>query len=77
MHLPDFSPENQDAVAIQQIKERGALPMIEAGDIAGAIAACSNIWASLPGNDYEQPGGHTVEALLAEYDRLTASETAA
>ena len=26
--LKDFSPKSQDAVALQQIKERGALPMI-------------------------------------------------
>ena len=37
--------ENQDA-ALQQIKERGALPMIDRGDIRQAIDRCSNIWAS-------------------------------
>ena len=29
--LKDFSPKSQDAVALQQIKERGALPMIDRG----------------------------------------------
>ena len=43
----DFSPKSQDAVALQQIKERGALPMIDRGDIRQAIDRCSNIWASL------------------------------
>ena len=38
---------NQDAVALQRIKERGALPMIDRGDIRQAIGHCSNIWASL------------------------------
>ena len=33
--LKDFSPKSQDAVALQQIKERGALPMIDRGDIRG------------------------------------------
>ena len=47
--LKDFSPKSQDAVALQQIKERGALPMIDRGDIRRAIDRCSNIWASLPG----------------------------
>ena len=47
--LKDFSPKSQDAVALQQIKERGALPMIDRGDIRQAIDRCSNIWASLPG----------------------------
>ena len=43
--LKDFSPKSQDAVALQQIKERGALPMIDRGDIRQAIDRCSNIWA--------------------------------
>ena len=35
--LKDFSPKSQDAVALRQIKERGALPMIDRGDIRQAI----------------------------------------
>ena len=45
---------SQDAVALQQIKERGALPAIDRGDIRQAIDRCSNIWASLPGAGYGQ-----------------------
>ena len=45
--------EKSDAV-LQQIKERGALPMIDRGDIRQAIDRCSNIWASLPGAGYGQ-----------------------
>ena len=37
---------------MQQIMERGALPMIDRGDIRQAIDRCSNIWASLPGAGY-------------------------
>ena len=33
-------------MALQQIKEHGALPMIDRGDIRQAIDRCSNIWAS-------------------------------
>ena len=33
---------------------RGALPMIDRGDIRQAIDRCSNIWASLPGAGYGQ-----------------------
>ena len=73
LHLADFSAASQDAVAVQQITERHAIPMIESGNIHGAIAACSNIWASLPGNDYDQPGGHTMEALLAQFDQLSGA----
>ena len=51
-HLKDFSLKSQDAVALQQIKERGALPMIDRGDIRQATDRCSNIWASLPGAGY-------------------------
>ena len=49
LSLKDFSPKSQDAVALQQIKERGALPMTDRGDIRQAIDRCSNIWASPPG----------------------------
>ena len=33
--------KSQDAVALQQIKERGALPMIDRGDIRRAVDRCS------------------------------------
>ena len=52
--LPDFGKDSQDAIALQQIKERGAIDDIDTGNIASAITKCSNIWASLPGNDYGQ-----------------------
>ena len=47
---------------MQQIKERGALPMIDrVVDIRQAIDRCSNIWASLPG-----------AAMVSSSIRLTA-----
>ncbi len=52
--LTDFSPESQDAVAIQQIRERKALGLIESGDFAAAVDRVSNLWASLPGATYGQ-----------------------
>ncbi|EQC1558090.1 glycoside hydrolase family 24 protein [Citrobacter amalonaticus] len=64
--LNDFSPSNQDAVALQQIKERGALPLIDRGDIRQAIDRCRNIWASLPGAGYGQ-FEHKVDALIAKF----------
>jgi len=54
LKLPDFSPASQDAIAVEQIKERGAIPHILVGDFATAVQLCSNIWASLPGNGYGQ-----------------------
>ena len=53
----DFSPKSQDAVALQQIKERGALPMIDRGDIR-RTDRCA-IFKPLPGAGYGQ-----FEALL-------------
>ena len=43
--LKDFSPKSQDAVALQQIKERGALPMIDRADIRrqSTVAAISGL----------------------------------
>ena len=64
--LKDFSPKSQDAVALQQIKERGALPMIDRGDIRQAIDRCSNIWASLPGAGYSQ-FEHKADSLIAKF----------
>ena len=64
--LKDFSPKSQDAVALQQIMERGALPMIDRGDIRQAIDRCSNIPASLPGAGYGQ-FEHKADSLIAKF----------
>lgn len=68
LKLKDFSPASQDAVAIQQIKERRALDDIEAGRIEQAIMKCSNIWASLPGNGYGQKQ-HEMAILIDQYQK--------
>ena len=70
-------------MALQQIKERGALPMIDR-DIRQAIDRCSNIWASLPGAGYGcfehkadsliakfKEAGGTAERLIQESPRLS------
>lgn len=63
--LHDFSPEAQDRIAIQQIRECRALPLLQAGRFADAVAACAHIWASLTGSPY---GQHTNPlALLQTY----------
>ncbi len=64
--LKDFSPLSQDLIALQQIRERRALPLIQAGKITEAIAAVRNIWASLPGAGYGQHE-QKVSDLLAVY----------
>jgi muramidase (phage lysozyme) len=52
--LRDFSPASQDAIAVQQIRERGAIADVEAGRFDTAVAKCSSCWASLPGSTYGQ-----------------------
>lgn len=52
--LLNFGPDAQDAWAIQLIRERAALPLIDGGMFALAVARCSNLWASLPGAGYGQ-----------------------
>lgn len=64
--LKDFSPVSQDLIAIQQIRERKALPDIAAGDFDAAVAKCSNIWASLPGAGYGQHE-HKLDVLREQY----------
>ncbi|WP_416058421.1 lysozyme [Stenotrophomonas maltophilia] len=64
--LNDFSPLSQDKIALQQIRERRALPLIQAGKITEAIKAVSNIWASMPGAGYGQHEQKLAD-LLAVY----------
>ena len=65
LRLPDFSPASQDAIALQQIKECGALPAIEAGDFEEAVNRCARIWASLPGAGYGQHENKMADLVAA------------
>lgn len=65
--LPDFGPASQDAWAIQLIRERRALPLIEAGRFAEAVAAVRNLWASLPGAGYKDQPMRSLEQLTQVY----------
>ena len=71
LKLNDFSPESQDIIAIQQIKEKKALLDIENNDIESAINKCSNIWASFPGGGYNQPQ-RNINLLLDNYNKFSA-----
>ncbi|OJA92157.1 glycoside hydrolase family 24 protein [Burkholderia ubonensis] len=66
MKLPDFGPVSQDRYALQQLREHGALPLIDAGRFREAAAKVSNVWASLPGAGYGQHENQ-IEHLLAAY----------
>lgn len=68
LKLPDFSPESQDAIAIQLIKECRAMPDIEAGYVDIAISKCASRWASLPGAGYGQYE-HEKSKLIAAYKK--------
>jgi muramidase (phage lysozyme) len=68
LKLPDFGPAAQDKWAIQLIRERRALPDIEAGRFSDAVSKCRNIWASLPGAGYNQPE-HPIERLQVAFLR--------
>jgi muramidase (phage lysozyme) len=66
LSLPDFSPSSQDRIAVQMIRERGALHAVETGDFEAAIRQCNNLWASLPGSSYGQHVNY-LAALRDEY----------
>lgn len=69
LHLTDFSPLSQDLLAARLLHERGAIRFLQNSEVAAAIHACSNIWASLPGNNYGQ-GGKSLDALLNQFSIL-------
>lgn len=66
LKLPDFGPDSQDKWAIQLIRERKALEDIDNGHIKSAIRKTSNIWASLPYNQYDQ-NPKTIDKLLKKF----------
>lgn len=63
-----FTPENQDRIALQLIRECKALDDIKAGRIQQAIHKCRSRWASLPGAGYGQHE-HKISNLIAAYSK--------
>lgn len=53
--LDDFSPQSQDAAAVELIRNRGALELVLNGKLNEAIAKTNKEWASLPNSPYGQP----------------------
>lgn len=64
--LPDFSPASQDRAAVELLKERGALELLEQGRFAEAMHAARKEWASLKGAGYGQ-GERSMEWLTARF----------
>jgi len=73
MNVPDFSPLSQDQAAVAILDEIGALDLIYAGDIEGAIKKASKIWASLPGSTAQQNPKALAYALNRFDDGLAAA----
>lgn len=65
--LPDFSPASQDLAALELVKENNALYLVDEGDIANAVKRVGRIWASLPGNTYQQ-NAKSLEQVLAMFN---------
>lgn len=70
--LPDFSPASQDEAARRILWRVGALPLIEAGDIEGAIVRASPRWASLPFSTSGQRK-HSLEFAAARFNEAAQS----
>lgn len=70
-----FSPENQDRIALRQIREQRALDDIKAGRIVEAVSKCRNIWASLPSAGYGQHE-RSIDNLIPQYVLVGGSVSA-
>lgn len=66
LKLPDFSPESQEKIAMQLIRECRAITDIEQGLFFSAVRKCVSRWASLPGAGYGQHE-HKLSHLQAAY----------
>jgi muramidase (phage lysozyme) len=66
LRLKGFTPDVQDAIALQQIREQGAFKDIIDGRFELAVRKCRNIWASLPGAGYGQHE-NSLDKLAAAY----------
>jgi len=65
--IPDFSQASQDEAARRLLAECGALPLIYAGDVEGAVRKASKLWASLPGSSAQQ-NPKSLAFVLARYE---------
>ncbi|MEG5041214.1 MULTISPECIES: glycoside hydrolase family 104 protein [unclassified Microcoleus] len=62
--LSDFSPQNQDLVAVELIREKGALEDIEAGRLEPAVRKLAYIWPS-----FRRYGG-SVESSMPKLEAM-------
>lgn len=64
LKMKSFTPETQDAAAIELIKQAGAYNDVVSGNFEKAIRKTNKVWASLPYSPYEQPT-YSMKAALA------------
>lgn len=69
LHLPDFSPASQDAIALQQIKESHAIQDIEGGNVLAAVSKCAHLWASFPGANYKDQHMNKLDELVGAFKK--------
>lgn len=65
--LTDFSLENQYQAMTYLIDEKGALPDIEAGNIAAAVSKVKAEWESLPGSGTRPKNEVTLQDFISHY----------
>ena len=49
----DFSLQSQDELAVQILRDKGALPLISDGQLQGAFLMLNGTWNSLPGGAHQ------------------------
>ena len=72
--LKDFLSESQDAVALQQIKERGALPMIDRVDISIVKSTVAGDLGLHSSGVYYGRLEHKADSLIAKFKRAERTE---
>lgn len=65
--LSGFAPDVQDRMAVELIREKGALSDVRAGRFADAVAKVAGVWASLPGNVHRQAGQKNLAQVQGYY----------
>ena len=73
MHLGTFSAANQDAAALKILDKCYATEAILALDIPTAIDLACDVWASFPGNLYQQ-GARQLSWLLAQWQTMLGAQ---
>lgn len=69
--IRDFSPDSQDKIAVELIRQKGALEDVRNGNFDAAIGKLGGTWASLPSSPYSQPK-RSAEWVAKELNSPTA-----